>query len=276
VSREYQFYDADAAPIHHRFELVREGIELIIILKSGSGATRSDGLPHNSQYNQGAERLYSVLSRFQEPINKVVLDTRRTRALGLSLSERTLSMGYPILPWNFEPRDLRLKLGNLAQNIGQEPGARGGNNQKQLRIHIRDLNPGLDLGSIAQLLSGVQVIQPSEIRLPIGLPPNGETLFTRSNTPDGWLYVVSNPKWPDWVKIGITRNLSKRLSSYNTGAPTEDVYFKFDYHRFHDYAREIEREIHTDLIESPLRGDTSEWYRMSLEDAKAIIDDRCS
>ena len=94
----------------------------------------------------------------KEPINKVVLDTRVTRRLKLTLAERTLSIDYPILCWYHEPSVLRKKLGGLAQNIGQESGARGGNNQKQLRVYIRDINPGMNLQEIANILSGMDVV----------------------------------------------------------------------------------------------------------------------
>jgi hypothetical protein len=154
---EYSFTNEDGTPIHHRFELEREGFHIVIILKSGSGAIRGDGTPHNSQYNQGVERIISVLSELQEPIEKIILDTRKTRALNLTEGERTLSLQYPLSPWKHDSRDLRLEMGRLAQNIGQEPGAKGGNNQKQLRVYIRDFNPGLDFDSIAKMLSGVVV-----------------------------------------------------------------------------------------------------------------------
>ena len=46
------FTDHDGKTINHRFELERDGFSIVIILKSGSGAKRADGTPHNSQYNQ--------------------------------------------------------------------------------------------------------------------------------------------------------------------------------------------------------------------------------
>ena len=125
MAEEYSFSNHDGTIIDHRFEIEREGLETVIILKSGGGVW-SDGTRRNSQYNQGVERLFSVLSEMKEPINKVVLDTRVTRQLKLSIEERTLAIEYPLTCWNHEPSEIRKKLGNLAQSIGQEPGARGG------------------------------------------------------------------------------------------------------------------------------------------------------
>jgi len=276
MGEEYSFSNEDGTPIYHRFELEREGFHIVIILKSGSGAIRGDGTPHNSQYNQGVERIIAVLSELQEPIEKIILDTRKTRTLNLTEGERTLPLQYPLSPWKHESRDLRLEMGRLAQKIGQEPGANGGNNQKQLRVYIRDINPGLDFDSIAEMLSGIDVERKSSRRLPFGLPLDGETTFTRSNSPDGWLYVVTNPMWPDWAKIGVTRDLSKRLSSYNTGAPTSEVFYEVRYSKHHSNARQIEYDIHSNLVDSPLRGDSSEWYRISVDEAIEIIENATS
>ena len=100
MGEEYSFSNEDGTPIYHRFELEREGFHIVIILKSGSGAIRGDGTPHNSQYNQGVERIIAVLSELQEPIEKIILDTRKTRTLNLTEGERTLPLQYPFLLGN--------------------------------------------------------------------------------------------------------------------------------------------------------------------------------
>lgn len=35
----------------------------------------------------------------------------------------------------------------------------------------------------------------------------------------GWVYAVSNPAWPGYVKIGSALDIDKRLTSYQTGCP---------------------------------------------------------
>ena len=85
--------------------------------------------------------------------------------------------------------------------------------------------------------------------LPMGLGPDGETLFTRSNSSEGWLYVISNSKWPEWIKIGITRDLHKRRSSYNTGVPISSDYYRYEYYRFDTNARTIEQKIHSKMVQ---------------------------
>ena len=85
---------------------------------------------------------------------------------------------------------------------------------------------------------------------------------------DGWVYVLSNPAWPGYVKIGSSLEMNGRLSGYQTGSP------------FRDYAlealfkttdrRAFERRVHAAL--QAVRVGRTEWFRMHPQDAKNIID----
>ena len=122
---------------------------------------------------------------------------------------------------------------------------------------------------------GVGVLLP-DINLPQGLDPDGESLITRSNSPKGWLYVLSHPSFKGWIKIGKTRNLSARISSYNTGTPNSNNHYKFEYHfpkgedPYPD-AVGVEKRIHSELRSIQNDGDTREWYRMTVERAIDVI-----
>jgi hypothetical protein len=39
---------------------------------------------------------------------------------------------------------------------------------------------------------------------------------------DGFLYLISNPAYPEWVKIGQTTDYEKRLQNYQTSSPFAD------------------------------------------------------
>jgi len=41
----------------------------------------------------------------------------------------------------------------------------------------------------------------------------------------GYVYVITNPAWDGYYKIGLTINLSKRLSTYQTASPLRDYSF---------------------------------------------------
>ncbi len=43
--------------------------------------------------------------------------------------------------------------------------------------------------------------------------------MSQTSDPSGFLYVITHPKYPGWVKIGQTINPASRLRSYQTGDP---------------------------------------------------------
>ena len=85
----------------------------------------------------------------------------------------------------------------------------------------------------------------------------------------GYIYILTNPAWPDWVKIGRNAKCSRgglegRIRSYNTSSPLRD------------YACEYFIEVKdTGLVERYFKDryedSCSEWYNISVEDAKNVI-----
>lgn len=43
----------------------------------------------------------------------------------------------------------------------------------------------------------------------------------------GFLYVITNPAWDGYYKVGKTTNLSNRLATYMTGSPLRDYSYLF-------------------------------------------------
>ncbi len=86
---------------------------------------------------------------------------------------------------------------------------------------------------------------------------------------DGWVYVLSNPAWPGYVKVGSSLDARDRLRSYQTSSP------------FRDYSLEclvqvpdrrgFERALHT-ALEGHRVGNT-EWFRAHPQDVRNILND---
>ena len=86
-------------------------------------------------------------------------------------------------------------------------------------------------------------------------------------------YVITNPAWPDYVKIGFTskNDIKSRLRTYQTGTPFRDYEV---YHEvlFED-ARKAEAEVQKRLKEmNATRSGNTEWYKMSKRIAANMID----
>lgn len=58
---------------------------------------------------------------------------------------------------------------------------------------------------------------------------------------EGFVYLISNPAWPDYTKIGISVNINKRLSTYQTGDPFRR--YKIEGYEFLSNRKEIEKKI---------------------------------
>lgn len=97
--------------------------------------------------------------------------------------------------------------------------------------------------------------------------PKLRTIQSRSSDKRGFVYVVTSPTFPGWVKIGQTMDLTQRLVGFNTHTPHGDFVFAF-YHGFPD--RQLaERVIHKFFAKR--RGPNGEWFQMTVEEARAAI-----
>lgn len=94
----------------------------------------------------------------------------------------------------------------------------------------------------------------------------GTLSVTRSTTKAGFVYVVTSPQFPGWVKIGSTMNLDERLVAFNVHNPYGD--FTYSFYNFFDFRVEAERTIHAKFEEA--RG-SGEWFRLDPETVKSAI-----
>lgn len=86
----------------------------------------------------------------------------------------------------------------------------------------------------------------------------------------GYLYIVINEAFPQWVKVGITTNLKDRLHLYQTCDPYRG--YKLVYSLHHPQYKEAEKKIKETIVPFALeiRG---EWYRIDLSMAKSRLDE---
>ena len=132
---------------------------------------------------------------------------------------------------------------------------------------------------VTELAEGEEPIVHLPPRFPTSnLPLDGETLTQRSNSPEGWIYILTNPRFEDWVKIGKTRNLAKKLSAYNVGVPNVENHYIIEKHfpesiNPHPNALLIEQTLHSLQAPDRLPGQSREWYPWDIEEAtEQIID----
>jgi hypothetical protein len=87
----------------------------------------------------------------------------------------------------------------------------------------------------------------------------------QSRIEEGFVYVVTNPAWPGWVKFGSAIDPNSRLKNYQTGTPLRD-------YKVEGYVYSHERRVTEKRILAALRITEGEWVQMKVDHALAVID----
>ena len=77
------------------------------------------------------------------------------------------------------------------------------------------------------------------------------------------VYVISNPAWVGWYKIGITSNWKARLSSYQTSSPYRDYHLVYGISTVN--WKEVEKNMHNRFPSH------REWVQADLEEIKDYL-----
>ena len=89
---------------------------------------------------------------------------------------------------------------------------------------------------------------------------------------EGYVYVITNPAWPGWVKIGMAIDADDRCNGYQTSSPFRD--YVLEHIILTKNRRKTEAEAHYSASKMA-SSKNGEWFKLSIEDAKKILDN-CS
>lgn len=96
------------------------------------------------------------------------------------------------------------------------------------------------------------------------------SLKNYSSTKEGYVYVLTNPAWPDWVKIGMAIDAEDRCNSYQTSSPFRD--YKLHYQAYTEDRRDLEKQAH-DLVGEVAESQYNEWFKIDVPIAVTCISD---
>ena len=87
-------------------------------------------------------------------------------------------------------------------------------------------------------------------------------------TEEGEVYVITNPAWPDWVKVGKAVSTEDRLNGYQTSSPYRDyqVVTTIKVHNRHEEERRMHR-----MVGERAKHRIGEWFKIELDVVKAIF-----
>lgn len=86
---------------------------------------------------------------------------------------------------------------------------------------------------------------------------------------EGFIYVVTDAHFPGWVKIGTTRNITRRMQQYNNSVePTWELHYK----TFVKFRWDLEKEFIFHLEQAGYDKKRNEFFRCSVADAIRVIE----
>jgi len=88
----------------------------------------------------------------------------------------------------------------------------------------------------------------------------------RKTTGEGHIYVITNPAWPGYCKVGRSLGVTERLRTYQTASPHRDYTLEFT-RRFAD-VHAAERRIRAVLPAFKAKG---EWHHISVIAAISLL-----
>jgi 5-methylcytosine-specific restriction protein A len=113
-----------------------DGSFLALVMDSRSGMSGSRQ-PRNPDYNQALAVLLGRLGALDAVLADALVDSRRTRELGLPESDRRLITAPVRLGTVADVEALRRSMGTAQARIGQAPdAAKGGNSTKRIRLRL--------------------------------------------------------------------------------------------------------------------------------------------
>lgn len=85
---------------------------------------------------------------------------------------------------------------------------------------------------------------------------------------EGFVYVVSNPAWPEYVKVGRAFDPVERTRAFQTSGPHRD--YKLEYAVYFEDCRKAEQLVHDTLADYRAEG---EWFRLLPKVAEGVLDE---
>jgi len=84
---------------------------------------------------------------------------------------------------------------------------------------------------------------------------------------EGSVYIMENPAWKGWVKVGMAVDPTDRLKNYQTSSPFRDYVLYYSYKT--DDRRKAESTAHAKLEQLFERN--NEWFKCTPQEAKGVL-----
>ena len=129
-SNNWVFIETLGGPLRPGLETVASDIGEFAIISNSAGGDAS------TEYAQQLQIILEGLTAAQMTILRIEVDSGVT--VGMPIEERVLRIDFPIHMLSIGNHlELRRQISAAQKSIGQQPGAKGGNPNKRIRMHIK-------------------------------------------------------------------------------------------------------------------------------------------
>ena len=94
-----------------------------------------------------------------------------------------------------------------------------------------------------------------------------ESLTNYKTNPEGDVYIITNPAWPEWIKVGKAVEARDRLNSYQTSSPYRD----YEIYATFNVKNRSEAEMKSHKLLSRKFERYNEWFRCKPDEAVEVI-----
>lgn len=115
-------------------------------------------------------------------------------------------------------------------------------------------------GNLTKLVFG-------SVKKPQAISKIAKMLYNKEESGD--IYIISNPSWKGWIKVGMAIDAEDRCKQYQTSSPFRD--YELHYSKFFNDRKDAERKAHK-ILKKKSEENKGEWFKISKQDAKNIIE----
>jgi hypothetical protein len=95
------------------------------------------------------------------------------------------------------------------------------------------------------------------------------SLKNYQSSTEGEVYIITNPAWKGWIKVGMAVDSQDRCNGYQTSSPMRD--YKLEYSKHFNNRRTAEFKAHK-LCSKQAKDRNGEWFKISVKEAKNVIE----
>ena len=96
-----------------------------------------------------------------------------------------------------------------------------------------------------------------------------QSLSKYATSKEGQVYIITNPAWEDWIKVGMAIDANDRCNGYQTSSPMRD--YRLEYSKEFNNRRTAETKAHK-LCKQKAKETKGEWFKLQIKEAINLIE----